>query len=566
MIARPRQSPSTQVQVVQFRNQDAEQIVGVVDSGGNGDPEIAVVIPPAWGKTKETLLPLARTIVESFEDAGIPSVVLRFDGVRKRGESFCDEEFRGDPSAQLGFTFSQGVVDIKAAVEFLAECYGSPRIALISFSASSVEARRFVAEYGSKIHGWVSVVGTADVQSMMRVISGGVDYIGGAERGAVFGKQEVLGVTVDVDRASRDVLQESLGFLDDSIRDFAKIECPVTWIHGRHDAWMDKERVAKVLSSGDISKRRFLEVPTGHQLRSSSEALEVFQLIAREIGRATLGRQIRTRPPGIRSLRKRTIAERSRLTTPEIDLTSFWERYLLGGSEGSGIALLNQTADYRAMMVAQTDALDVSRSDVVLDLGSGVGSFSTGIAPRGVVPKVVSVDLVRAALVRARLDSGQAERPVQYDLDALTSLPFVDNAFHACLCSLVLSYLSKQDAVLAEMARVTRPGGRIVVSALRPDADISRIFQRSLVEIARGEFDRLATETGREGLVVAAREFLSDAARLVDLEEAGIFQFSSMEMLGEQFERNGLRIISKSEVLGDPPQAIMIVATPHAGA
>ena len=68
-----------------------------------------MVIPPAWGRTKETLLPLAATIVETFRRAGQPVRVVRFDGTHRRGESHVDPELRTPGEEYLHFTFSQAV-------------------------------------------------------------------------------------------------------------------------------------------------------------------------------------------------------------------------------------------------------------------------------------------------------------------------------------------------------------------------------------------------------------------------------------------------------------------------
>src|SRR5262249_30745307 len=161
-------------------------------------------------------------------------------------ESFNEPDCREQGKEHHRFTFSQGVddiLDVIAALDRLDE-FRPSRFVLVTFSAASVDGRRAIAlDEGRRICGWVSVVGSADLQSMMRVVSGGVDYVGGVERGVSFGKQEILGVEVDIDHAGRDALDHEMAFLDDSCRDMRSVQVPVTWIHGRHDAWMDLERV-----------------------------------------------------------------------------------------------------------------------------------------------------------------------------------------------------------------------------------------------------------------------------------------------------------------------------------
>ena len=290
LIPRRRQGP--EIRVVRYQNERGERLVGIIDSWGDTRGATAVVIAPAWGRTKETLLPLARTIVETFRAASHPVVVLRFDGIRKRGESHNDPDCLEAGTEHHHFTFSQGVRDISATLDFLersAELAPS-RTVLVTFSAAAIDGRTALArELPDRIAGWASVEGASDLQSAMRVISGGVDYVGGVERGVSFGFQEILGVEVDIDLAGRDAIAHKLAFLEDARRDLAQISQPITWFHGAHDAWMDLDRVKDILARGDTRRRQLVVIPTGHQLQSSRQALEVFQSISAEIGRMALG-------------------------------------------------------------------------------------------------------------------------------------------------------------------------------------------------------------------------------------------------------------------------------------
>src|SRR5690606_20110205 len=192
-----------------------------------------------------------------FRKANRPVSILRFDGIRRRGESFIDPACRVRGCEYHRFTFSQGVRDIHATLDYL---FGSSGLnpscaALVSFSAASIDARRAVAlDKTGRLAGWINVVGAPDLQSAMRVVSGGIDYVGGYERGMRFGLQEVQGVTVDMDHAADDAIRNRLAFLDDALRDMACIETPITWIHGRFDAWMDFERVKLLMGAGEIGR------------------------------------------------------------------------------------------------------------------------------------------------------------------------------------------------------------------------------------------------------------------------------------------------------------------------
>jgi demethylmenaquinone methyltransferase/2-methoxy-6-polyprenyl-1,4-benzoquinol methylase len=101
--------------------------------------------------------------------------------------------------------------------------------------------------------------------------------------------------------------------------------------------------------------------------------------------------------------------------------------------------------------------LDPRPGELVLDLGAGTGVSTEEIARSGAAA-------VGADLSLGMLRVGHATRPAVPLLaaDALT-LPFADGAFDAVTISFALRNIVDPDAALREMARVTKPGGRLVV-------------------------------------------------------------------------------------------------------
>lgn len=566
------------VRIADFIGPRDEHVRGLINwSGASPTPGApAVVIPPAWGRTKETLLPLAATIVAAFEKEREPVTVVRFDGVRRRGESFNDPECQHPGREHHRFTFSQGVDDIRTVVQGLDRSpeFAPSSVTLVTFSAASIDGRRAVAlDNGERISGWVSVVGSADLQSMMRVISGGVDFVGGVERGLSFGMQELLGVEVDIDWAGADALSHKLGFLEDSCRDMDSIRVPVTWIHGRHDAWMDLERARTILSRGNTENRRLIIVPTGHQLRTSREAMEVFQLVAGEVGRLGVGRVLRATVPRISDLEARRKAERGRLATPTVDKREFWRRYLVGRDGSLGIELMTSASSYRQFMREQIEALGLARDERVIDLGSGTGAFLLGVAEqlRAAMPLAIcELDYVREGLVRARtrLDAtgrGSLLRSafIACDLSAgksQRSIPFRSETYDAAIASLLISYVDDPVATLTEVWRVLKPGGRLVLSGLRRDADMSKLFVDALGEIARGGGASQLDGHAAIDLERSSRDFLNDATRLLDLEELGVFEFREATELSALIRASGFEVAKTWSSFGDPPQAVVVLA------
>ncbi len=565
-----------QPSVVRIANDQGEEIVGLVDAWGEGGPRTAVVMPNGWGQTKEALLPLARTLVSTFAASGEPVVVLRYDGIRRRGESHNDPDCRLPGWENRHFVFSQGVRDLEAVVAHLREApeWAVSKVIVVSFSAAAIEVRKAVAQdRGETIDGWVSVVGSPDLQSMSRSISGGVDFVAGHELGLDFGLQELLGVTLDVDKVVEDAEAHAMSFIEDSGRDLAEINIPITWYHGRYDAWVDLARVQTVLSHGDTRRRRLVVMPTGHQLRSSKQASQVFQCIARDVGRMALGREFAPVAAPTHEIRQLRTAERRRLPRVETDLHAFWCDYLVGRDRSLGIELLTSSSAYRGLMESQLLALQIEPGQRIADLGSGTGSFALALAtssnrPEGL--RVMAFDYVDTALRRSRDRIAALPRGGELNLGCTEAnldlraqgqhIPVADQSFDAVLASLLLSYLEFPDRVLQECFRILRPGGRLVVSSLCRDADISRIYVEAYAELQAGDAGSGLPELREGDLGGMARSFLNDAAKILELEDTGAFHFWEPDELAQLLADCGFQGIRTSLSLSDPPQAVVVSA------
>jgi ArsR family transcriptional regulator len=102
---------------------------------------------------------------------------------------------------------------------------------------------------------------------------------------------------------------------------------------------------------------------------------------------------------------------------------------------------------------------------VVGDLGCGTGQLTEIVAPY--VRQVIAVDSSADMLDAARQRLGAA---VNVDLrrGELEQLPLVDGELDAALLSLVLHHSPAPGRTLAEVARVVRPGGRVLVVDMLP--------------------------------------------------------------------------------------------------
>jgi ubiquinone/menaquinone biosynthesis C-methylase UbiE len=99
----------------------------------------------------------------------------------------------------------------------------------------------------------------------------------------------------------------------------------------------------------------------------------------------------------------------------------------------------------------------------VVDVGCGTGRWMTFAQSQGA--EVVGIDLCREMLIAAARKPALAGRLA---LARATQLPLAQEVADLTLCSLALSYFPSAAAAIAEIARITRPGGRVVVSDLHP--------------------------------------------------------------------------------------------------
>ena len=100
------------------------------------------------------------------------------------------------------------------------------------------------------------------------------------------------------------------------------------------------------------------------------------------------------------------------------------------------------------------------RPGYVLEVGCGTGVFSRHVAVALPESRVTGIDLDNQRLAYARLHN--SEPNLHFELGDLRTLRFADHSFDLVYCRFVLIHLASPDAGLAEMVRITKPGGRVV--------------------------------------------------------------------------------------------------------
>ena len=136
-----------------------------------------------------------------------------------------------------------------------------------------------------------------------------------------------------------------------------------------------------------------------------------------------------------------------------------------------------------------------------LDVGTGTGEVALRAARAGV--DVTGVDISEALLDIARAKAGAAN--VTWELGDVQSLRFEDASFDGVASCFAVIFAPDPEAAAGELARVCRPGGRLGLTAWRPEDGPHAIYQR----FVRSQAFSTADEWGKEPRVaqLLGREF-----------------------------------------------------------
>lgn len=101
----------------------------------------------------------------------------------------------------------------------------------------------------------------------------------------------------------------------------------------------------------------------------------------------------------------------------------------------------------------------VSGGERVLDVGSGTGSLALAVAAQARGGEVVGIDLSPAYVDFARQRA--SEPRISFQVGDAQHLEFIDASFDLCVSLLVVNFIPDAPKAVAEMRRVTRPGGTV---------------------------------------------------------------------------------------------------------
>lgn len=147
------------------------------------------------------------------------------------------------------------------------------------------------------------------------------------------------------------------------------------------------------------------------------------------------------------------------------------------------------------------------RGRAVLDLGCAGGFMAEALHDRGA--RVTGIDPAAEAVAAARAHAAATARAVAYDVGVGEALPYGDAAFDAVVCVDLLEHVRDLDRVLAETARVLRPGGLFLFDTINRTA----LARLATVTMAEDVLRLLPKGTHDPALFIRPRELRAGLAR-----------------------------------------------------
>ncbi|HEY4249487.1 MAG TPA: methyltransferase domain-containing protein [Lacunisphaera sp.] len=558
------QTGTIRSEFVTFTNRAGRKVAAYVDClEGSRDNRSWVVIVPKYGETKKNNLQTAYYLAANHVN------VLRFDLTNHVGES---------EGAMSLFTLPDAVDDIRAAFDYLEQVCGVKHAGLLANSLSARMAIR-AAALDKRVGYLVSLVGVVHVQRTLTYVYQEdvvANYLGGKR----WGLNDVLGFDIDFEHFLGALVTSGMHTLAGTVRDLAAIDAPVAFLSAQKDAWVDIAEVRQAIAGAP--RCVFREIRDAmHEIRENPEAgertfREIVALCLSWAHEGEISAEKIVIPDRRLYLRQNKI-ERDRYRKANPDLTTeteFWSKYL------SKYGYFENVDVYQYYIGLVGDLLGpMHAGDTLLDAGCGNGLFGAWVLRHLVKEKTkilepppvyVGIDLTNQGLLDAfkrhdliRRDVGAVSDEsracmdfayVQMDLDQFGGVraskegmvDFASNTFDKICCSLLISYLSRPADLILELYRILRPGGRIVITSMKPFADLSDLYRRYV-----------ANHTSEQE-VESARDLLRAAGKIKVKEELGYYTFFSGEEMADAMKVAGFRNIEMTMSFGN--QATVVAA------
>jgi len=525
--------PAIKSELIKYPNRRGKEIIGFFDHlEFDEEAKPIVIISPSYGETKKSAIIISYHLVMNGFN------VIRYDNTDHVGES---------EGEMIDFTLLKAKDDLLSTIDFAQERFGAKNVIVVASSLANRAAIKAAAE-DERIKLLVGLAGVVNLQYTLNYVYK-EDLVGNHISGKRWGITDILGHDIDFDNFLSEAVRNKFSNLETTREDMEKITAPYVYFFAEKEAWVSLEEAREIVSLDSSHGREFHVISDAmHELyenpKATRLALEkmVGSCLKYTCGLENIREVLR---PDMRQVVRQNRLERERLKTYELTKEGekdFWGKYL------SKYVLIEKSADYRQYLELMVNLLGLPKEDeIILDVGCGPGHFGAwllrDLAKTRLIRKpciYVGIDFVEDVLKEAKEKHEELQRRFRekyntgrlidfkymvYDLEPEDSsdkemqLPFQDDYFDKICCSLFLSYVKNPQLILMKLFRILKPGGRIVVTSLKPYCDLSQIY-RNFVD---------QTESDQE--IEDARDLLRAAGRIKEKEYQGHYRFFSEKEL-----------------------------------
>jgi SAM-dependent methyltransferase len=118
--------------------------------------------------------------------------------------------------------------------------------------------------------------------------------------------------------------------------------------------------------------------------------------------------------------------------------------------------------------------LNAQAGELILDIATGTGWSARNVARTGA--SVTGIDISEPLLAAARELSGHIRPAIVFQLGDAEQLPFADASFDGVISTFGVMFAQDHERAAAELARVCRPGGRLVLATWAPVGAVAEFF------------------------------------------------------------------------------------------
>ncbi|HEY2989656.1 MAG TPA: alpha/beta hydrolase [Candidatus Binatia bacterium] len=534
---------------VNFLSAAGDRIVGFCDRPQGAFPKGHAIVVPPYGKTKSSDLPLAYYLaLNGFQ-------VLRYDHTHHVGES---------DGSMLFASLSQMLQDLTAAIDFVETQYGATRVALVS-SSLGVRVALKAARRDQRVGLLIGLIGVFNLQQTLYAMYR-EDGVEKTRQGIALGLRDILGFQIDADHFLADAIRANFHSLDSSLEDAGGVHVPTVLFVADRDPWVVSEEVKQVFDRVPAKKKELHWLRnTMHELYENPVSAHfAFRKVVAVVEKYLAGREIAlddVQTPEQPVLARRFREEKKAQTVAGLNAAEekrFWKKYL------EKYAYIVNLQDYWNLLDFSSRLLgDWKKGERVLDAGCGIGNFGTFILIRQLYQlmqgktggfqklplcRYLGVDFVDEAVRQARDTHQQIQQEFKRKLglgadipdimaysylvlDLNQALPFNTRYFDKIYCNFVVSYLNDPLRTVKDLFRTLKTRGKMVVTSLKPYADLSQIY-RDFIEVTRSPQE-----------LEQARLVLNNAGMIKHKEAEGYYQFfSEVELRDLLMEAGGSNI------------------------